>query len=106
VLAYQRYLEAFPQGRFVAEARARRNELVQDGQQSEEIAQALAAERALGLNALTARVIEQRLDALGLEPGEVDGTFDQATRRALRTTSATAACPSRATSTSRLWFAS
>ena len=48
------------------------------------MAQARAAEEALGLNALTARVIEQRLDALGLEPGPVDGQFNRATRRALR----------------------
>ncbi len=84
VVAYQRYLEAFPQGQFVEEARARRNELVQTNQESEATAQARAAEEALGLNALTARVIEQRLDALGLEPGPVDGRFDDAMRRALR----------------------
>ena len=82
--AYQRYLEAFPQGRFVEEARARRNELVQESQQSGEIAAAQRGERALGLNELTARVIEQRLDTLGLDPGEVDGRFDNDTRRALR----------------------
>ncbi len=84
VVAYQRYLEAYPQGGFVEEARARRNELVQANQESEATAQARAAEEALSLNALTARVIEQRLDALGLDPGPVDGRFDDATRRALR----------------------
>ncbi len=82
--AYQRYLEAFPQGRFVEEARSRRNELAQAGQEAEANAQARAGEEALGLNPVTARVIEQRLDALGLEPGEVDGRFDAETRRALR----------------------
>lgn len=84
IVSYQRYLEAFPQGRFVEEARSRRNELVRAGQESEEVAQARAAEQTLGLNALTARVIEQRLDSLGLDPGTVDGRFDDATRRALR----------------------
>ncbi|EYD74351.1 hypothetical protein Rumeso_04036 [Rubellimicrobium mesophilum DSM 19309] len=84
VASYQRYLEAYPQGRFIEEARSRRGELVQAGREAEANAQARAGEEALGLNALTARVIEQRLDALGLEPGEVDGTFDADTRRALR----------------------
>lgn len=84
VVAYQRYLEAFPQGQFIEEARSRRNELVRASEESEEVAQARAAEQALGLNSLTARVIEQRLDALGLDPGEVDGRFDEGTRRALR----------------------
>ncbi len=81
---YQRYLEAFPRGRFVEEARTRRDALVEEGQEAEETEQARAAEQALGLNSLTARVIEQRLDTLGLDPGEVDGRFDRNTRRALR----------------------
>jgi peptidoglycan hydrolase-like protein with peptidoglycan-binding domain len=84
IVSYQRYLEAFPQGQFIEEARSRRNELVRSSEESEEVARDRAAEQALGLNALTARVIEQRLDALGLDPGEVDGRFDDATRRALR----------------------
>jgi peptidoglycan hydrolase-like protein with peptidoglycan-binding domain len=29
-------------------------------------------------------LIEQRLDALGLKPGEIDGEFDKSTRRAIR----------------------
>ena len=81
---YQRYLESFPQGQFVEEARTRRSALVQENEGAQETEQARAAEQALGLNALTARVIEQRLDALGLDPGEVDGRFDRNTRRALR----------------------
>ncbi|TNC48791.1 peptidoglycan-binding protein [Rubellimicrobium rubrum] len=81
---YQRYLESFPQGQFVEEARTRRNALVEENEGAQETEEARAAEQALGLNALTARVIEQRLDALGLNPGEVDGRFDRNTRRALR----------------------
>jgi peptidoglycan hydrolase-like protein with peptidoglycan-binding domain len=84
VVSYQRYLEAFPQGRFVEDARSRRNALVQERQESQATAEARADERELGLNPMTARVIEQRLDSLGLEPGAVDGTFDADTRRALR----------------------
>ena len=84
IVAYQQYLEAHPQGRFVEDAQARRNRLVQARQNAEGNAEARQAEEALGLNALTARVIEQRLGTLGLEPGTVDGRFDGDTRRALR----------------------
>ena len=41
-------------------------------------------EQALNLSPTTARVIEGRLDALGLNPGRVDGVFDNDTRRAIR----------------------
>ena len=33
---------------------------------------------------LARRLVEQRLAALGHEPGEIDGAFDERTRRALR----------------------
>ncbi|TNC72389.1 peptidoglycan-binding protein [Rubellimicrobium roseum] len=80
--AYRRYLEAHPEGSFVEEARARIAALGSERSEAETRAQ--AGEASLGLNALTARVIEQRLDALGLNPGAVDGRFDGDTRRALR----------------------
>ncbi|NAZ37231.1 peptidoglycan-binding protein [Rubellimicrobium sp. CFH 75288] len=82
IRAYQGYLESFPRGLFATEARARIATLEAD--RSEVRAQGRAAEEALGLNALTARVVEQRLAALGLDPGAVDGRFDPDTRRALR----------------------
>ncbi len=81
---YRAYVEAFPEGRFAAEARARRDALLAQAEAAEGRAAARAAEEALGLNALTRRVIEQRLAGLGLDPGAVDGTFDADTRRALR----------------------
>jgi hypothetical protein len=84
VAAYQGYLEAFPEGRFAQEARARRTELLRDDEEAEARNAARAAEEALGLNPLTARVVEQRLAALDLDPGQVDGEFDSNTRRALR----------------------
>lgn len=84
IAAYRRYLEAFPQGQFVEEARSRRDELVRANEAASGVAQARADEQALRLNGLTARVIELRLDALGLDPGNVDGRFDPDTRRALR----------------------
>ncbi|WP_341212489.1 peptidoglycan-binding domain-containing protein [uncultured Limimaricola sp.] len=84
VEAYRDYQRAFSEGSFKAEAEARIAALSQEVAQSEARAAAEQLERDLGLNALTARLVEQRLDAQGLEPGEVDGKFDQATRRAIR----------------------
>ena len=43
-----------------------------------------ADEAALDLNAAARRLVEQKLDQLGLRPGDVDGTFDGRTRRAVR----------------------
>ncbi|WP_282023927.1 peptidoglycan-binding domain-containing protein [Limimaricola cinnabarinus] len=82
--AYRDYLSAFPGASFEAEAEARIAALSEEVAQSDARAAAEAAERALGLNGLTARLVEQRLEAQGLEPGEIDGSFDEATRRAIR----------------------
>lgn len=82
--AYRDYLSAFPEASFEAEAEARIAALSEEVAQSDARAAAEAAERALGLNGLTARLVEQRLEAQGLEPGEIDGSFDEATRRAIR----------------------
>lgn len=92
--AYRQYLRDFPEGAFVADANARITALTgptevtptppptQPPAQDDE---ALArAERALGVNALTGRLVESRLAALGFDPGNVDGNFDNATRRAIR----------------------
>ena len=82
--AYQDYVSAFPQGRFVENARARITQLSQEQDDAPRQEAARQAEAALGLNQLTMQLVEQRLDALGLEPGTVDGQFDRETRRAIR----------------------
>lgn len=82
--AYRSYLAAFPRGAFVADAQARIEALQNPGLPEADRAQAEAAEAALRLNGLARNLIEQRLDALGLRPGEVDGVFDDRTRRAIR----------------------
>lgn len=82
--AYRAYLRDYPQGVFQAEAQARLAELTREGTEAEAAEAARAEEAALGLNPLTARLVEARLDQLGLEPGQVDGLFDDATRRAIR----------------------
>ena len=43
-----------------------------------------AEERRVTGAAVTRRLVENRLAALGLEPGNVEGEFDEDTRRALR----------------------
>lgn len=82
--AWREYLAAHPDGAFAEQARARLAEAEDDNRNKAEIEQAQKVENALGLNAGIRRLIEQRLDALGLKPGRVDGNFDKDTRRAIR----------------------
>jgi peptidoglycan hydrolase-like protein with peptidoglycan-binding domain len=84
IVAYRLYLQEFPRGAFAEEAQARIDDLTAEAEQSETIAEAAAREEALQLNDQTRLLIERRLDALDLKPGEVDGTFDNRTRRAIR----------------------
>lgn len=83
VEAYQRYLRDYPQGLFVEMARARISAL-ELGLNPQELAQAEAREAALNLAEPMRRLVEQRLAALGLDPGPLDGVFDTRTRRAIR----------------------
>ncbi len=84
VAGYRDYLGAFPQGSFASAAEARIAELGQVAERAPQVEAWEAAERALGINGLTAQLVETRLEASGLEPGPVDGTFDDDTRRAIR----------------------
>ncbi len=82
--AYRAYLAIFPNGSFAAEAQARIDALDTDAADEADRAKAEAAEQALGLNDLARKLIEERLAALDLKPGEPDGVFDDKTRRAIR----------------------
>lgn len=82
--SYADYLQAFPDGTFAAEAAARLNALQTQAEQGDDLARWQAAEEALGLNAAARRLVELRLDQLEMRPGDLDGTFDAKTRRALR----------------------
>ena len=84
VKSYRDYLAAFPKGAFADAAQARIDALMAAAGQDADRAKWEATENALGLNAQTRRLIESRLDALGMKPGPVDGTFDDKTRRAIR----------------------
>lgn len=78
--SYSRYLIEAPNGAFREEAEARLAGL----RREEQFAGAARAEQAMGMSSGTRRVIEARLEGLGLKPGRVDGEFDEDTRRAIR----------------------
>lgn len=82
--AYRTYLQEMPDGAFVEEAQARIAAAEEDAAKREARQQAKATEDALRLNAATRRLVEDRLAALDLKPGKVDGDFDNKTRRAIR----------------------
>ena len=86
VPALRRYLNDFPNGAFRQQARARIDQLTGNGggASQQEIAQLEAREARLNLPPVTRSLIEQRLSVLGLEPGRVDGRFNNRTRRAIR----------------------
>lgn len=82
--AYEGYLQANPEGAFVAQAKARIGELEFANRNKAALDAAKRNEARLGMNDRTRRVMEDRLAKLGLEPGPVDGVFDDKTRRAIR----------------------
>ncbi|MBY4893912.1 peptidoglycan-binding protein [Rhodobacteraceae bacterium N5(2021)] len=86
VPALRAYLNDFPDGAFQQQAQARIDQLTGSGGgfTAQQIAQFEAREAALNLPPVTRSLIEQRLAVLGLEPGRVDGRFDDRTRRAIR----------------------
>lgn len=84
VAAYRQYLDAYPRGLFVDTARARIAEL-QSGLSPDAQAQAEAREAALNLAQPMRVMVEQRLAAVGLDPGPQDGVFDRRTRIAIQT---------------------
>ena len=80
--SFSAYLQAHPKGAFAGEARERVEALA--GANSEAQRNVRAAEAGLGLNPITRTLVEQRLEQLRLDPGAVDGTFDDDTRAAIR----------------------
>lgn len=82
--AYRAYLTSNPNGAFVNEAKVRINDFANDAGNAQLLRQAKAVEDGLRLSPGTRKLIEQRLNILGLKPGTVDGTFDDRTRRSIR----------------------
>ena len=81
IAAYENYLDRFPDGPFASAAQARIEAL---RRQTDVVARAEAEERALNLPAFTRVLVERALLDQGYVPGDVDGQFDDNTRRALR----------------------
>lgn len=84
VAAYRSYLDKYPSGEFSEAAKSQIQTLERNAQNSNAQKQAAEEERKLGLNAITIRLVEVQLQALGLNPGSVDGRIDENTRRAIR----------------------
>ncbi|WP_116133339.1 peptidoglycan-binding domain-containing protein [Tropicimonas sp. IMCC34043] len=80
--ALEAYLAAHPQGAHAAEAKGRLAAMMAERDGSQQAAR--DAEASLGLTPVTRLMVEQRLVQLGQSPGPVDGTFDPATRGAIR----------------------
>ena len=83
VAGYEAYLQDWPDGAFAAQAEARLSTEPAEPTDTPENAAARATEDRLGLNIVARQLIEQRLAALGLDPGPVDGRFDAQTRAAI-----------------------
>ena len=84
IQGYRDYLDLAPDGAFRDEAAERVAALEKAEADASQNSRAARQEQAMNLNKSTRRVIESRLDGLGLKPGRVDGTFDENTRRAIR----------------------
>ncbi|WP_128910883.1 peptidoglycan-binding protein [Tropicibacter alexandrii] len=84
VEAYRAYLSKWPSGAFSNEAEARIRRLQREAEQDSAAVRAKAEEDGLNLNPVARRLAEARLSQLGLNPGNVDGSFDRDTRRAIR----------------------
>lgn len=83
VASYKAYLSAYPNGAFSPKAKGRIRALERDDLSERDVARARDEENGLVLNAIGRQLAEARLAKLGLQPGKVDGRFDEQTRRAL-----------------------
>ncbi|WP_038146642.1 peptidoglycan-binding protein [Thioclava atlantica] len=84
IASYRDYLASRDKPAFKAEAEARIAELQQQSADSDQAAAAKAREDALGLPGVAKTLVERRLAEMGLDPGRVDGVFDENTRKAIR----------------------
>lgn len=77
IAGYNSFVARYPGAPAAAEARRRIGRLTANRA-------AVEGERKLGLTPATRKLIEERLRRAGLKPGEADGRFDAAARRAIR----------------------
>jgi len=81
--SYELYLDRYPNGAFVEEARARYEDLTRD-QTDQNLQAAKVEEQRVAGNAILRLLVENRLLAAGFNPGAADGQFTEDTRRAIR----------------------
>ena len=81
---YRDYLEAYPNGLFAAQAKAKLGIDTTPGPTKAEIAQARTDERRAAGTLVARLLIEQRLHALGYNSGSIDGKFSNRARAAIR----------------------
>ena len=81
---YKSFLGTYPQGSFAETAKGRIAEIEGEAENEALRARFQAVENSVAGNSTTRLLIEGRLAGLGLDPGTVDGEFDQTTRRAIR----------------------
>ncbi|MCH2094654.1 MAG: peptidoglycan-binding protein [Rhodobacteraceae bacterium] len=84
IAGYERYLSRYPRGNFAETARQRIKALKDEIAQRERFRAAAAAEKSIISGGAMALIVETRLAQLGYQPGNVDGVFDEKTRRAIR----------------------
>lgn len=91
--AYAEYLARYPQGLFAATARERIEALRRDATDRDRLKEAQREEDRLALNTQAWLLIERKLEREGLDPGPVDGTPTDKTRRAIRKYQSSAGLP-------------
>lgn len=91
--AYNEYLGRYPNGLFAGTARERIEALRQDEQDRDRLNEAQREEDRLGLNTQAWLLIERKLEKEGLDPGPIDGTPTDKTRRAIRKYQSSAGLP-------------
>ena len=84
VPAYREFLAKFPNGAFAPEAKKRIARLQAAAGNAGLIEQLKKTEAQVAPNQPARFMVEQALRARGQDPGQIDGTFDESTRRALR----------------------
>ncbi len=84
ITGYERYLARYPRGNFSDTARQRIAALQREIEQRDRLRAAEEAERSVISGGAMSLIVETRLAQLGYNPGSVDGTFDDKTRRAIR----------------------
>lgn len=91
--AYEEYLRRYPNGLFAETAQERIEALRQDAKDRDRLEEAQREEDRLGLNTQAWLLIERRLSQQGLDPGRVDGTPTDMTRKAIRRYQSSAGLP-------------